>query len=161
MNLSRVIAALGLAVALSLGYSRPAGSFAALDNASQCLAVALYWEARTEGRDGMLAVASVVLNRVAHPEFPDSVCAVVRQGGEQPPCQFSWWCDGKSDRPTEPGAWALAQRLARAMLSAPPRDATRGALFFHNTSISTPWVRRREQERAGLPMPTDGSSARR
>jgi spore germination cell wall hydrolase CwlJ-like protein len=93
----------------------------------------------------MLAVASVVLNRVAHPEFPDDVCAVVRQGGEQPPCQFSWWCDGKSDLPTEPRAWSAAQRLARAMLSEPPRDATRGALFFHNTSISTPWKRPRER----------------
>ena len=60
----------------------------------------------------MLAVASVVLNRVAHPAFPNSVCAVVTQGGEQPPCQFSWWCDGKSDRPTDPQAWSLAKRLA-------------------------------------------------
>jgi spore germination cell wall hydrolase CwlJ-like protein len=93
----------------------------------------------------MLAVAAVVLNRVAHPEFPDTVCAVVTEGGEQPPCQFSWWCDGKSDRPTEPRAWTLAQRLARSVVAAPPRDPTRGALFFHNTSISTPWVRRREQ----------------
>ncbi len=66
-----------------------------------CLALALYWEAKAEGPEGMLAVASVVLNRVAHPEFPDTVCGVVKQGGETPPCQFSWWCDGASDRPTE------------------------------------------------------------
>ncbi|MGH6914194.1 MAG: cell wall hydrolase, partial [Geminicoccales bacterium] len=101
------------------------------------------WEARTEGRAGMLAVASVVLNRVAHPAFPSSVCAVVRQGGEQPPCQFSWWCDGKSDRPTEAQAWSLAQRLAKAALANPPPDRTQGALFFHNTSIATPWVQKR------------------
>ena len=113
--------------------------------AARCLSLALYWEAKTEGPEGMRAVASVVLNRVTHPEFPDSVCAVIQQGGEQPPCQFSWWCDGKSDLPTEPHAWRLAQRLARAMLSEPPRDTTRGALFFHNTSVSTPWLRRRER----------------
>jgi N-acetylmuramoyl-L-alanine amidase len=115
----------------------------AFDDPSHCLALALYWEARTEGRDGMLAVASVILNRVAHPAFPSSVCAVVRQGGEEPPCQFSWWCDGKSDRPSDAQAWSLAQRLARAALAKPPPDQTRGALFFHNTSIATPWLRKR------------------
>ena len=93
---------------------------------------------QAEGADGMRAVASVVLNRVAHPEFPDTVCAVVKEGGEQPPCQFSWWCDGKSDRPTETAAWQLAQSLARRRLSKPPRDPTRGALFFHNSSIDDP-----------------------
>ncbi|HSA80911.1 MAG TPA: cell wall hydrolase [Geminicoccaceae bacterium] len=112
---------------------------------AHCLALALYWEAKSEGPAGMLAVAAVVLNRVAHPQFPDTVCAVVTEGGETPPCQFSWWCDGKSDRPTEQHAWTLAQRLARSVVAAPPHDPTRGALFFHNTSISTPWVRRRER----------------
>jgi spore germination cell wall hydrolase CwlJ-like protein len=114
-------------------------------DAAQCLALALYWEAKAEGPEGMLAVASVVLNRVADPQFPDTVCGVVKQGGEQPPCQFSWWCDGASDRPTETRAWRLAQSLARSSLSQPPRDLTDGALFFHNTSIATPWVRRRER----------------
>jgi len=114
-------------------------------DAAHCLALALYWEAKSEGVEGMLAVASVVLNRVAHPQFPDTVCGVVTQGGEQPPCQFSWWCDGRSDRPTEAAAWQLAQSLARSSVGRVPRDATRGALFFHNTSIATPWVRKRER----------------
>jgi len=120
--------------------ARAATSFG---DSARCLALALYWEAKSEGREGMLAVASVVLNRVAHPAFPSSVCAVVRQGGEQPPCQFSWWCDGKSDRPTEAQAWSLAQRLAKKTLADPPPDRTHGALFFHNTSIATPWLRKR------------------
>jgi N-acetylmuramoyl-L-alanine amidase len=139
MNLPRMIAALGLAVALSLGHARPAGGFAVLDNQSQCLALALYWEAKSEGRDGMLAVASVVLNRVAHPEFPSTVCAVVKQGGERPSCQFSWWCDGRSDTPTEAGPWALAQELAVELLNDPPEDPTGGALFFHSAGIEAPW----------------------
>jgi N-acetylmuramoyl-L-alanine amidase len=136
---------LGLATLLLvwLGPWSESRAAAPLDDPRHCLALALYWEARTEGPDGMLAVASVVLNRVAHPEFPSSVCAVVRQGGEQPPCQFSWWCDGKSDRPTDPQAWSLAQHLARAALAEPPPDRTRGALFFHSTSIATPWLRKR------------------
>jgi spore germination cell wall hydrolase CwlJ-like protein len=93
----------------------------------------------------MRAVASVVLNRVAHPEFPKTVCGVVTQGGEQPPCQFSWWCDGRSDHPTDAQAWRQARQIAQAALAKPPVDRTRGALFFHNTSISTPWVRKRER----------------
>ena len=122
-----------------------AGAASSFDDTSRCLALALYFEARTEGREGMLAVASVVLNRVAHPAFPNSVCAVVTQGGERPPCQFSWWCDGLSDRPTEAAAWQLAQSLARRSVGRLPPDATRGALFFHNTSIANPWVRKRER----------------
>jgi N-acetylmuramoyl-L-alanine amidase len=145
MNLPKVIAALGLAVALSSGHARPAGGLAVLDNHSQCLALAIYWEAKSEGRDGMMAVASVVLNRVAHPEFPATVCAVVKQGGERPPCQFSWWCDGRSDRPTEPRQWALAQRIAEEALMRPPPDRTGGALFFHSIDIDTPWVRKRQR----------------
>jgi spore germination cell wall hydrolase CwlJ-like protein len=128
-----------------LGPWPAARAASSLDDSSRCLALALYWEAKTEGPDGMLAVASVVLNRVAHPAFPSSVCAVVTQGGEQPPCQFSWWCDGKSDRPTDPQAWSLARRLARAALAEAPPDRTKGALFFHNTSIATPWLRKRQR----------------
>ena len=145
MSLARVIAALGLAVAPSLGHARPAGGFAVLDNHSHCLALALYWEAKSEGQDGMLAVASVVLNRVAHPEFPSTVCAVVKQGGERPPCQFSWWCDGRSDRPTEPRPWALAQQIAEEAMIRPPRDRTGGALFFHSIDIDTPWIKKRQR----------------
>jgi N-acetylmuramoyl-L-alanine amidase len=100
---------------------------------------------RPKGPEGMRAVASVVLNRVAHPQFPDTVCAVVTEGGEQPPCQFSWWCDGKSDRPTEARAWRLARQIAHAALTDPPRDRTGGALFFHDAAIATPWLGKRER----------------
>ncbi len=124
------------------------GTAAAADGreeATRCLALAMYWEAKAEGAAGMRAVGQVVLNRVAHPKFPGTVCGVVRQGGEQPPCQFSWWCDGKSDQPTEAQSWALAQRLARGLLADRPKDPTRGALFFHSTRISTPWVLPRQR----------------
>jgi N-acetylmuramoyl-L-alanine amidase len=138
---------LGLASLLLawLAPSPAAEAASSFDDSARCLALALYFEARTEGREGMLAVASVVLNRVAHPAFPSSVCAVVTQGGEQPPCQFSWWCDGKSDQPTEPQQWRLARQIAQAALAKRPPDRTRGALFFHNASIATPWVRKRER----------------
>jgi spore germination cell wall hydrolase CwlJ-like protein len=106
-----------------------------------CMAQAMYWEARGEGHHGMLAVGSVVLNRVDDPRFPGTVCGVVHDGGETPPCQFSWWCDGKSDRPTNQSLWAQSQNVAEQMLTARPTDPTGGALFFHNTSIRKPWQR--------------------
>jgi N-acetylmuramoyl-L-alanine amidase len=139
MTLARASVAL-LIVFCWLCRGGPAAAAETREQAIGCLALAMYWEAKAEGAEGMRAVAAVVLNRVAHPKFPNTVCGVVRQGGEQPPCQFSWWCDGKSDRPAEADTWALAQRLARAILADRPRDPTRGALFFHSAGISTPWV---------------------
>lgn len=112
-------------------------------DARHCMALTMYWEARGEGRDGMLAVGWVVLNRVDDHRFPDTVCGVVHQGGENPPCQFSWWCDGRNDRPTSRAQWDAARVLADELLTARPPDRTRGALFFHNASIESPWRRTR------------------
>jgi N-acetylmuramoyl-L-alanine amidase len=143
MHWSRLFA-VALATIFPLTFAQSAqGMTRMTQSAQQCLALAMYWEAKSEGPDGMLAVASVVLNRVAHPEFPDTVCGVVKQGGESPPCQFSWWCDGRSDRPVDADAWAAATRIAERALRNPPSDVTRGALFFHNISVETPWVRER------------------
>lgn len=105
----------------------------------RCLALSMYWEAKAEGERGMQAVGQVVMNRVAHERFPDSPCQVVYDGGEKPGCQFSWYCDGKSDRPTEAENWATAQQIARRLLTESPKDITRGGLFFHATWMKNPW----------------------
>ncbi len=107
--------------------------------AQECLGLAIYWEARGEGSRGMQAVGSVVLNRVASKRFPNDVCAVVYQGGETPPCQFSWWCDGKSDRPRHISQWQAALTTAEDLLASRSRDITRGALYFHSTSVRPSW----------------------
>jgi N-acetylmuramoyl-L-alanine amidase len=99
----------------------------------------MYWEARGEGRVGMAAVGAVVMNRVASSDFPDDACSVVYQGGETPPCQFSWWCDGKSDRPQDGRLWALALDTAADVLDGSIGDPTNGALYFHSTAIKRPW----------------------
>jgi spore germination cell wall hydrolase CwlJ-like protein len=110
-----------------------------IDAASQrCLALTMYWEARGEGRRGMVAVGAVVLNRVADPRFPHTVCEVIYQGGESPPCQFSWWCDGRSDRPTQRTAWTTSLALAADLLKGIVRDPTHGALYFSQISIPQP-----------------------
>jgi len=109
----------------------------------QCMALAMYWEARGEGRRGMQAVGWTILNRVGSPQFPSTPCAVVYQGGERPGCQFSWYCDGKSDRPRDWHSWQSAMQVAGELLARPGNDPTDGALFFHAATIGTPWHRRR------------------
>ena len=104
-----------------------------------CLALALYWEARGETDEGMIAVGWTILNRVNSPDFPDTPCRVVYQGGEKPPCQFSWWCDGKSDKPRNQKSWVRARRIAADLMNDPPSDPTKGALYFHSSRISDPW----------------------
>jgi spore germination cell wall hydrolase CwlJ-like protein len=94
----------------------------------------------------MIAVGWVVLNRVSSAKYPDNVCAVIHQGGERPPCEFNWWCDGRSDHPTESKSWKLAQQITDQMLSDPPPDPTDGALWFHLDSIKMPnWLKPRER----------------
>lgn len=105
----------------------------------RCMALTLYWEAEAEGHDGMLAVAAVVFNRVEHPSFPAGICGVVQQGGEAPPCQFSWWCDGKSDRPADASAWAQSRALAAEILAGKGADPTGGALWYHADYVAPPW----------------------
>jgi spore germination cell wall hydrolase CwlJ-like protein len=107
--------------------------------AERCLAQTMYWEARTEGRTGMLAVGWVVLNRMRNEEFPRTICSVVRQGGDRPGCQFSYWCDGERDTPKQDEAWAEAKAIARQLLAEPPPDPTGGALFFHAVTVARPW----------------------
>jgi spore germination cell wall hydrolase CwlJ-like protein len=110
----------------------------------RCMALNLYWEARSEGDNGMLAVGWVVLNRMAYAKYPNTVCEVISQGGTTPPCEWSWRCDGRSDAPTEPTSWAQAQELARRLLQEPPADPTHGALWFHHESLKpAKWLQSR------------------
>lgn len=109
----------------------------------RCLALSLYWEARGEGRHGMVAVGWTVLNRIHSRDFPATPCEVIREGGEAPPCQFSWWCDGKSDRPRNRDSWRQALMIAAELLYDPPADPTGGSLFYHSTSIRSPWLGKR------------------
>lgn len=105
----------------------------------ECLAQAVYFEARGESEKGRQGVAAVVMNRVGHGSFPDTVCGVVRQGGETPPCQFSWYCDGKPEQAREPEAWAEAKRIAELAFDRKLPDPTNGALYFHHLDAKPDW----------------------
>ncbi|HEY3887847.1 MAG TPA: cell wall hydrolase [Caulobacteraceae bacterium] len=106
-----------------------------LDNAPRdvdCLADAVYYEARGESAAGQAAVAQVVLNRVRHPAFPKSICAVVFQGVHSGAgCQFSFACNGAMTRPREPDAWARAQDVATHALAGGVMAAVGYATNFH------------------------------
>ena len=84
-----------------------------------CLSQAIYYEAGNESEDGQRAVAQVVLNRVRHPAWPNSVCGVVYQGPMRPGggCQFTFTCDGSLARSPGGVAWLRARRLAAEALS--------------------------------------------
>ena len=136
---ARAILLISIAIAAQFGGAD--ASAASLKQEQHCLALALYWEARGEGRRGMLAVGWTILNRVHSQDFPGTPCGVVRQGGEQPPCQFSFWCDGRSDRPRERHSWNRAQVISAELLLKPPPDPTGGSLFFHTVSVRPSWMR--------------------
>ncbi len=140
-----LIYALALSALGSLSWTTAAAASSIDARELRCMALNLYWEARAEGTDGMVAVAAVVLNRVRHRSFPDSVCAVIKQGGEEGPCQFSWWCDGRSDMPQNQKPWRQAERIAATVLRQPPADPTGGALFYHHTAILPPWMIKRQR----------------
>ncbi|HDZ58094.1 MAG TPA: cell wall hydrolase [Pseudomonas xinjiangensis] len=116
----------------------PAGE-APLDDAITCLARSIYWEAKGQASADMEAVASVVMNRLAHEGFPSTVCEVVKHGSEQGSCQFSWWCDGRSDDVQEDAPYAIAKEIARKALNGQLTDRTDGALYFHDRNVSPSW----------------------
>ena len=118
----------------------PAGA-APLDDAITCLARSIYWEAKGVAAADMEAVANVVMNRLGHEGFPDTVCAVVKQGSETRSCQFSWWCDGRADQVKEDDEYAIAKEIARKALNKQLADRTHGALYFHDRTVKPDWAK--------------------
>ncbi len=114
---------------------------ASYERALQCLTEAIYYEARSESDDGQRAVAQVVLNRVRHPAYPNSVCGVVYQGSHRRTgCQFTFTCDGSIRPYVEPGAWARAQQIANSALRGSVYRPVGLALNYHTTAIRPYWA---------------------
>lgn len=111
----------------------------ALDDAITCLARTIYWEAGGEGEAGQEAIANVVMNRLGHEGFPETVCGVVTQGKEQGACQFSWWCDGRSDDAEEAKTYASAKEISRKALNRQLADRTKSAFYFHHRNLTPSW----------------------
>ena len=107
----------------------------------QCLALAIYFEARGEALEGRHAVGHVVLNRVSDRKFPNDICSVIRQGGEYPRyrCQFSFWCDGRSDDPKDAKAWSKSRIISERIYWGFIADPTDGALWYHADYVAPKW----------------------
>lgn len=127
--MSMLLRALILAAFLSCGTAH------AMTQQEACIARAIYWEARGTSEAGQRAVAEVIWNRVNHPSFPKTPCAVVYQQRDGV-CQFSWACThARNVTPRNSPAWQNAVRIARQ----PPGDLTNGALFFHARRYRARW----------------------
>ena len=122
-----------------------------LETAFICLALNTYHEAKNQSLVGQVATAQVVMNRVADSRYPNTVCEVVKQGpkykGSDVPvrhkCQFSWFCDGKSDEPKKDSKeWFKAQDYARIVVSGRiALDVTEGATHYHATYVRPAWAK--------------------
>jgi len=110
---------------------------------SQCLAEAMYFEARGEGLDGQEAVAEVVLQRTRNRNYGSTVCAVVYEGIEpgRLDCQFSFACDGSLKRPKEPAIWQETKLLAEKIMSGQVKlsNRTRQAIAYHSVDVTPFW----------------------
>ncbi len=120
-------------------------SLASARDAHECLSEAIYFEAGSKGEQGRAAVGHTILNRVSHPEFPDTVCAVVSEGETEKKCQFSYRCDGLPEEYVYPSQLAQAQATARRILQGQVADPTGGALFFHAETIPAGWFSTRKR----------------
>ncbi len=110
--------------------------------AAICLTTAIYYEAASESDDGQRAVAQVILNRVRHPAWPNTVCGVVYQGSDRPGCQFSFACDGSMARHPSAAGWLRASRIARHALAGYAYAPVGLATFYHTPQVNPSWNRR-------------------
>lgn len=118
----------------------PTISLVQATNAQRCLTQAIYYEAATESDAGKAAVAQVILNRMKHPAYPNTVCGVIYQGSARPGCQFSFACDGSMRRPPMPALWRRSAEIARAALSGHVEVSVGMATHYHANYVLPRWA---------------------
>ena len=117
--------------------------------AVMCLALNVYHEAKNQSTIGQIAVAQVTMNRVYDERYPNNVCDVVKQGltykwnRDMPirnKCQFSWYCDGKSDEPKDETAWQYALMVADGVYYGKVINLIDGATHYHAHYVIPSWA---------------------
>ena len=124
-----------------------------LETAFICLALNTYHEAKNQSLVGQIATAQVVMNRVEDKRFPNTICEVVKQGPTRPSwedpkkeypirhrCQFSWYCDGKSDMVRDFTSYEEIIELAIDVMVSRYEDNTNGSLFYHADYVEPAWA---------------------
>lgn len=136
-----------LAIPAMTGRIERAGRFSGIPlssshfgTANDCLAQAVYYEAALEPEQGQRAVAQVVLNRVRHPAYPNTVCGVVYQGWNQKVCQFSFTCDGALLRQPQANLWRSARAIARDALAGREVAEVGTATHYHADYVVPYWA---------------------
>ena len=130
--------------ALSLQKDYESVSVQSLKKDLECLALNIYREGGYEPIEGRIAIAQVTLNRVAHSDFPNTICDVVYQKNrvvEKVVCQFSWYCDSSHrNRPINPKAYDESYDVAKKVLLEGFRlDSLKDALYYHADYVQPRW----------------------
>jgi spore germination cell wall hydrolase CwlJ-like protein len=102
-------------------------------SSTECMARVMYFESNRSSAEGMLAVGTVVMNRVHDPKFPSTVCGVVGQRNQ--------FADGVLWKPVKEGkSIALARQVADRVLRGARHPGVRSAKFFHTQGYSFPYT---------------------
>jgi spore germination cell wall hydrolase CwlJ-like protein len=107
-----------------------------IDEELQCMAGAIYFEAKGEPLSGQLAVAEVILNRSKSGRFPKTVCSVVKQPG-----QFSFVRGGRVPTIAQNKQYRTALAVARVALADAWDSPASGAMYFHARGAAASWHR--------------------
>jgi spore germination cell wall hydrolase CwlJ-like protein len=116
------------------------GAGAPLDEQANCVAVAIYHEARGESLEGQLAVARVIMNRAASGKYPPSWCGTVKQ-----PWQFSFVNPRSGAMPgvnASSAAWRKAQAITRLAIANVVPSLSNDVLWYHADYVAPSWGRR-------------------
>ncbi|HUP67183.1 MAG TPA: cell wall hydrolase [Sphingomicrobium sp.] len=116
------------------------GASASLDQQTNCLATAVYFEARGESPEGQLAVARVVMNRAASGKYPTDWCSVMKQ-----PWQFSFVNPRTGNYPSvnlQSTSWARAEGIARLAVANIVPSVSTDVLWYHADYVAPSWGHR-------------------
>ncbi|WP_114521755.1 cell wall hydrolase [Altererythrobacter sp. ZODW24] len=122
------------------GIFRLAADHSAYKSALRCMTEAVYYEAANESLQGKRGVAQVILNRLKHPAYPNSVCGVVYEGSNKRVCQFSFTCDGSLLRKPMARQWITSRAVAAASLSGTREPSVGTATHYHADYVLPYWA---------------------
>ncbi len=109
--------------------------------ATECLTLAIAYEAGFEPLSGQQAVAEVILNRTQHPAYPKTVCGVVFQGSARKTgCQFTFTCDGALNRRLSENVLIGSRQVALGALAGQNPRLVAGATHYHANYVSPYWA---------------------
>ncbi len=114
----------------------------------ECLALNIYWETRAVSMADAVAITDVVYNRVESRHFPNTICKVIHEGKQysdgqmkRHQCQFSWYCDGRSDTPKNSEAWERSRKIAHEFfVFGTYRGLTEGSTHYHANYVKPNWA---------------------